>query len=277
MKQIIFGKKKIFYRAQGKGKPVILLHGFAEDGRVWDYQLKQLKEKFFVIVPDLPGSGSSEMLHGKIFIEDYADVIKAIADAELINKNQNQFTLIGHSMGGYITLAFAEKYPGLLNGFGLFHSTAYADDEAKKEARKKGIEFITNNGVVSFLKTTTPNLFSERTKKRKPKLIENLIDLSKNFSAEALIQYYKAMIERPDHTAVLKSFEKPVLFIIGKNDNAVPLKASLQQCHIPSISHIRILERSGHMGMREEKKATTEFLLKFLLYPQYMQQVDLLK
>jgi pimeloyl-ACP methyl ester carboxylesterase len=263
MKQIIFQNKKIFYRTGGKGKPVMLLHGFAEDGNIWNYQFKKLKEKFLVIVPDLPGSGSSEILEGKILIEDYADVVKAIADAELFNEPQNQFTLIGHSMGGYITLAFAEKYPGLLNGFGLFHSTAYADDDAKKEIRRKGIEFIKNNGVDLFIKNTTANLFSEKTKKRNPDIIENLIDISKHFSADALIQYYKAMIERPDRTNVLKSLKKPILFIIGKKDNAVSLQASLKQCHIPSISHIKILKNSGHMGMWEEKREATTFLLDF--------------
>ena len=167
-------------------------------------------------------------------------------------------------MGGYVTLAFAEKYPELLNAFGLFHSTAYADDDAKKEVRRKGIEFITNNGAASFLKTTTPNLFSEKTKKTKPWLVENLLEVSKYFSAEALIQYYNAMIGRPDRTNVLKSFKNPIFFIIGKKDNAVPLQTSLEQCHLPAISHIKILQNSGHMGMWEEKINANVFLLKFL-------------
>ena len=264
MKQIIFRNKKIFYRAEGKGKPVMLLHGFAEDGSIWNYQLKKLKQHFFVIVPDLPGSGSSEMLEGKILIEDYAHVIKAIADAELLNENQNKFTLIGHSMGGYITLAFAEKYAGLLNTFGLFHSTAYADDAAKKETTKKGIEFIKNNGVSLFLETTTANLFSEKTKKQKPELVKKLIELSKNNSAKTLIQYYEVMMQRPDRTLVLKKFLQPILFIIGKDDHAVPLQASLEQCHLPFISYIKILQNSGHEGIWEEKYTATNFLLNFL-------------
>lgn len=266
MKQIIFRNKKISYRAEGKGKPVMLLHGFAEDSNIWNYQLKKLKEKFLVIVPDIPGSGSSELLDGKIFIEDYADVIKAIVDAELAAKISNQFTLIGHSMGGYITVAFAQKYPELLNAFGFFHSTAYADDDAKKELRKKGIEFIKNNGVGLFLKKTTANLFSEQTKKTTPWLIDTLIKNSTYFSSTALIQYYKAMIERPDLTHVLKTFKRPVFFFIGKNDNAVPLKSSLEQCHMPLISYIKILQHTGHMGMWEEKKETNAFLLEFLTH-----------
>ena len=83
-----------------------------------------------------------------------------------ITKPAKSFTLIGHSMGGYITLAFAEKYPEILNAFWLFHSSAYADDDSKKETRKKGIEFIKNNGVAAFVKTSAPNLFSEKTKNK---------------------------------------------------------------------------------------------------------------
>ena len=269
MKQLVFQDKKIFYRTGGKGKPLMLLHGFAEDGNIWNYQLQKLKEKFYVIAPDIPGSGKSEMLEGEISIEDYAEVVKAIVDIEIIKKQKdkggkNLFTLIGHSMGGYITLAFAEKYPGLLNSFGLFHSTAYADDEAKKETRRRGIEFIINNGASSFLKTTAPNLFSEKTKKEKPELVEKLIDQSSHFSSEALIQYYEAMIKRPDRTSVLKSFQQPILFIIGKHDAAIPLQSSLEQCYLPSISHIHILQNSGHMGMWEEKDKATENLLNFL-------------
>lgn len=264
MKQLVFRNKKIFYRTAGKGNPVMLLHGFAEDGNIWNYQFKKLKKKYFMIIPDLPGSGDSEMLEGKIFMEDYADVVKVIADAELTNENKKPFTLIGHSMGGYVTLAFAEKYPERINAFGLFHSTAYADDDQKEESRKKGIEFIQNNGVDLFLKTTTPNLFSEKTKKRKPLLIENLIDTYKNSDPKVLIQYYKAMIERPDRTSILKSFKRPVLFVLGKKDNAVPIQSSLKQCHLPSISYLKVLQNSGHMGMLEDKAESTKFLLKFL-------------
>jgi len=264
LKQIIFKNKKIFYRVEGKGKPVMLVHGFAEDATIWNHQLKKLMEHFLVIVPDLPGSGSSELLEGEIQMEDYADVVKTIINAELSKKKRQQFTLIGHSMGGYITLAFAQKFPNLLNAFGLFHSTAYADDDAKKEIRKKGIEFIKNNGARLFLKNTTANLFSEKTKNTKPALVNDLINNSKYFSSETLIQYYEAMIKRPDRTIVLKTVEKPIMFVIGKNDNAVPFKTSLEQCHLPSISYIKILQNSGHMGMWEEKKQANAFLLEFL-------------
>ncbi|MGN6533641.1 MAG: alpha/beta fold hydrolase [Ginsengibacter sp.] len=267
MRQILFENKKIFYRVEGKGRPVLLLHGFAEDGNIWNNQINALKENNLLIIPDLPGSGRSEMLDGTRTLEDYAEVIKAIADDAIFkntSENKKEFCLVGHSMGGYITLAFAEKYPHLLNSFGLFHSSAFADTEEKKATRRKGISFIQKNGTEAFLKTSIPNLFSEKTKNVKPELITQLFEIAKSISTNALIQYYEAMMVRPDRSSVLKSFAKPVLFIIGKEDTAVPLHDSLSQCHIPAISSVNILSHSAHMGMWEEKELADSILKSFI-------------
>ncbi len=264
MPYIIFQDKKIFYRTEGNGKAVMLLHGFGEDGNIWNFQAEKLKPNYFVIIPDLPGSGQSQMLDGKCTLDDYAEVVKAIADKEISKTEKTTFSLIGHSMGGYITLAFAEKYADRLNSFGLFHSSAFADDQQKIETRKKGIEFIKKNGAIAFLKTSIPNLFSEKTKEQKPELIEKLVSIASTISGEALIQYYEAMIIRPDRTSVLKSFSKPVLFIIGEHDPAVPLQTSLLQCHIPAISSVCILKNSGHIGMWEEEESASTYLENFL-------------
>ncbi len=264
MKHILFKNKKIFYNTGGKGMPVILIHGFAEDSDVWQYQVNELQKKNYTIIPDLPGSGSSEMIEGTIQIEDCADVVKAITDAERNHNNFTTFTVIGHSMGGYIALAFAEKYPELLNGLGLFHSTAYPDDDAKKEARKKGIDFIKNNGAEIFLRSTAPNLFSLKTKDESSEMIEDFINLYKKNTPQSLIQYYNAMMQRPDRISVLKNITSPVLFVTGKNDKAVSLQSSLQQCYLPSVSHIHILQNSAHMGLWEEKAASNIILQQFL-------------
>lgn len=264
MPYINFQNKKIFYRIEGKGKPVLLLHGFGEDGNIWNKQINELKKNNLLIIPDLPGSGQSEILNGNAGLEDYAEVVKAIADEAIFKmKTENQFCLIGHSMGGYITLAFTEKYPSFLNSFGFFHSSAFADSNEKIVVRKKAISFIKENGTEAFLKTMIPTLFTEETKKSRPELIEQLFNISKNISPEALIQYYKAMIKRPARISVLKSFGNPVLFIIGKDDTVIPLQSSLDQCHIPAISSIHILQHSGHEGMWEEEHLSNEFLKDF--------------
>lgn len=256
----LFQHKRIQYKLYGQGKPVILIHGFGEDSKVWEPQIKFLEPYYRLIVPDIPGSGGSEIVPGAN-IETYADIIKALCDIEA---NDEPVHITGHSMGGYITLALAEKFPGLLNSFTLFHSSAFADNEEKKQTRKKAIDFIQEKGAYTFLKTSTPNLFTEQYRSQYPEKVEALIEDGKNFSEAALIQYYEAMIARPDRTDVLKTFSKPVVFIIGEHDQAIPFEVSLKQCHLPIQSHVHILRNSAHMGMWEETEKANDILLSFL-------------
>ena len=259
-KFLLYQNKKIFYRIIGSGNPVVLIHGFGEDGEVWKNQIEFLKDRYQLIIPDLPGSGQSEMIDD-MSIEGMAEVIHSIIHEE----NIEACPVIGHSMGGYITLAFAEKYWNHLTAFGLFHSSAFADSEEKKATRRKGIEFIIQSGAFEFLKTATPNLFSPQTKDEKPELIEEQIAAAHNFSSAALVSYYEAMIKRPDRTDILRKATVPVLFTMGKYDNAIPLEDGLKQCHLPEKSYIHILQKSGHMGMLEEADESNRLLEKFLL------------
>jgi len=258
-KQISIDGKKLSYSVYGNGKPVVLLHGFGEDATVWDQQVDFLKDRFYLIVPELPGMGNSAITDD-MSMEGMAETIKQLLDAEGLNR----VDMIGHSMGGYTMLAFVEKYPGRLSGFGLFHSTAYADNEEKKEARRKGIAFIEQYGAAAFLETATPNLFSPVTKDKQPELIDKQLAGLSNFSPATLVLYYHAMIQRPDRLAVLKNARVPVLFLLGKYDTAVPFQDQLQQCHLPEISYIHILEQSGHMGMLEETAKSNQALEEFL-------------
>jgi pimeloyl-ACP methyl ester carboxylesterase len=259
-REIIIEGNKLFYRIIGNGQPVILIHGFGEDGNVWKNQVESLKTDFRLIIPDLPGSGQSSMDDGQWSMDRFAEIIKSLLDHESITA----CTMIGHSMGGYVTLAFAEKYPGLLNGLGLLHSTSYPDGDEKKAIRRKGIEFMKQYGGFAFLKTSVPNLFSPETKDEMPGLVDEFISSLRNFKADALVSYYEAMMQRPDRTAVLKKFKTPVLFIAGEFDNAVPLKDVLQQSHQPDNSHFHILKNSGHMGMLEEINKSNHFLEEYL-------------
>lgn len=262
----------VFYRIYGDGQPVMLVHGFGETGDVWANQVAYLKDKFLLIVPDLPGSGQSGMIED-MSMEGMSDVLKAILETEsptfppsLRGTKQTgvKTALIGHSMGGYITLAFAEKYSSLLNCFGLFHSTAFPDTDEKKATRRKGIEFMKEHGAFEFLKTAVPNLFSPATKQDSPQLVNDFLQSLSGFSPDALIAYYEAMIRRPDRTEVLKQAGVPVLFIAGESDNAVPMQDILKQTHLPERADINILHGSGHMGMLEEKDKTNLILEKFL-------------
>ena len=269
-KTILYQNKKIFYRSIGSGDPVMLVHGFGEDGNVWDKQVEHLKDKYHLIVPDLPGSGRSEMTND-MSMEGMAEVLHLIIhDIYESSKTPPSgvgglYTVIGHSMGGYITLALVENYWNHVKAFGLFHSSAFPDTEEKKETRKKGIEFIKQHGAFEFLKTSTPNLFSPDSKEQIPTSINNFIESLKAFTPQALVAYYNAMMDRPDRTSILKNTENPVLFIAGEHDNAIPINDVLKQCHLPEKSYIHVLKKSGHMGMMEETENANRILEEFLL------------
>jgi len=260
-RSILYRDSPISYQVVGRGTPIVMIHGFAEDSNLWKYQVTVLSRHFQLIIPDLPGSGHSPFI-ANADIDTYSEIIKQLIEKELPDKET--VSIIGHSMGGYVALAFAEKYPERLNALGLFHSSAFADTEEKKLARKKSIEFINTNGAQAFLKTSIPGLFAEAFTNEHANEIETQIKDVDYFSKEALVQYYEAMIARPDRTAVLKEFAKPVLFIIGEYDKAVPMPISLQQTYLPKEAHIDILHNSGHMGMWEEKEISNKILQEFI-------------
>ena len=271
----------ISYTLQGKGTPVVLLHGFGEDSHIWDPQVLFLQEHCLLIVPDLPGTGGSDLLSLElgvrslesmktpesrlptpdyISIDDYANCIHSLLQHEHISS----CILLGHSMGGYITLAFAEKYPSLLSGFGLIHSTAFADTEEKKKNREKGIVLIEEYGPFPFLKNTIPNLFGAKFKALYPEKVNSFIEAAATFSKESLQQYYRAMMLRPDRTYVLLSNPLPVLFVMGTEDVAAPMEDVLKQVSLPNISYIHVLSHTGHMGMWEATEQMNEYILAFI-------------
>lgn len=257
-KEIKYKGGKLFYRLQGEGPAVMLVHGFGEDGSIWSHQWDALPG-YRLLIPDLPGSGKS-ILSEDVSMEGLADTLHYL----LQNEGISTCTVIGHSMGGYVALAFAERHGHLLQGLGLFHSTAYADSEEKKKTRQKGIEFIEKWGAVPFLQTTIPNLYSSVTKEQQPNLIEAHLKSAEGFQKAALICFYQSMMQRPDRVAVLKQNKLPVLFVLGRYDTAVPLQDGLQQAHQPAWSYVHILEQSGHMGMCEEPEKSNELLREFL-------------
>lgn len=255
---ILYDGGRVFYRVSGQGAAVVLLHGIPADGTLWNNQLKTLA-LFKLITPDLPGSGRSELI-SQTNIEGMAEAVKAILDEE----GESQAVIIGHSLGGYVSLAFAEKYAGRLRGFGLFHSTSYPDSEERKAMRRNAIEFIKTNGAHEFLKTSVANLFAPGNREKNAVEISNLIEKTKIFSSRALISYYEAMLERPDRRAVLANLPFPVLLVAGTYDNAAPLNDILEQSHLPATGYLHVLSQSGHMGMLEEPNKASQVLHEYL-------------
>lgn len=249
------------YIDRGSGFPVMLVHGFPADHNLWEKQAAELEKEYRLLLPDLPGTGYSPLLD-PVSIEDMADFLKAILDQERIEK----CILIGHSMGGYSTLAFAEKYEKRLKGWGLFHSSAYADDDEKKKGRKRSIALMKAYGPEVFLRQMLPNLVSSSFRQNHRKEVKEMISKRTEAGIDTLIPYYHAMWERPDRTQVLRDAGVPVLFVIGKEDTAAPMERVLKQVSLPPVSEVHLFEKVGHLGMVEVPAAATQVLHQFIQF-----------
>lgn len=262
MNYTTFKSKKIHYNSYGKGFPVVLLHGFCEDSSMWNnFRDDLLEEKYKVITIDLPGFGHSEVIPA-ISIEDMAHVVHQIVEELQLES----IILIGHSMGGYVALAYAENYGAQLKGLGMFHSHPYEDTDAVRQNRQKGIDFIQQFGHELYVKRLIPNYFSEKYIGANGFQIDKLILKASQNDAQGIIAAQQAMMKRPDKTEVLKKIACPVWFIVGKLDTTVEQEKSIGQTHLPSVADIHILEKVGHMGMFEAEKETQKLLRQFLLF-----------
>ena len=259
-----FDNRQMGYQKTGTGPAVILLHGFGEDHRIFNSTVTALEKNYTVYTPDLPGTGMSaintDTYPSNFSIEYLADSAAALIKHEKIEN----CTALGHSMGGYATMALAFKYPQYLKGFGLLHSTALPDTPLKIENRLRGISFIEKFGATTFLETTVPNLFGTHTKETNPGIVLDFIQALPQFSNEALIAYYHAMMARPNLTDVLATTTVPVLFVLGDQDIAVALEDTLPQTKMPNSAYLYVLENCGHMGMLEHPVIFNKAVLNFL-------------
>ena len=257
---ISYQDRQVFFKIDGEGFPLVLLHGFCEDHRIWN-DLIPTVENAQIIRIDLPGFGGSETPE-QASIDHYAAAVKQVLD----HLGIRQCLLIGHSMGGYTTLAFAELYPEYLKGFGLFHSHPFADTPEKKQARDKSVQFIQKNGAIHYLKQLIPKLFPSHFLSSKRYLVDRIIFQASKFDPAGIMGGLEAMKNRRDRSLVLQQTPLPVLFILGEHDNLIPFEQQLEQTHWPSTSNVHILLRTGHMGLVEAPHKTARMIQQFLSF-----------
>ena len=259
MKYVSWNDKQVAYEVHGKGKVVVLLHGFCSDSFVWkDFMQDLVEENYKVITIDLPGFGESDLIE-EPSIAKMADAVHAV----LLELKLSSFVLMGHSMGGYITLNYLEKYPENIAGIGLIHSHPFADSEEKKAAREKGIEFITRIGHPLYVKQLIPTLFTEKAVRSNSFMVDKLIFRASRYKSQGIIDALTAMKNRPDRSDVLRNSKVPVLFIIGEKDQAIPHEYSMEQTHLAETASIHILPKVAHMGMFEAEKPTQLIIRQF--------------
>ncbi len=246
------------FKCTGTGPCLVLLHGFCEDSGIWDDFVPELSRKYSVIVPDLPGFGESAALESTT-IEDMADAVCKV----LQKIGASRFVAVGHSMGGYVALALAEKHPDATSGLMLFHSTAMADCEKKRLDRQAAIDSIEQYGTRPFLTGFFRNLFTEEYALRSPKTVEKLKQRVESLPSKGLTNAISAMMHRTDKTALLSQLNCPIGFIAGDKDSFVPLEKTLVECYLPKMSEIHVLPNVGHAGMFERSVETMEMVDDF--------------
>ena len=250
MEKININSIQLAYARRGKGTPLVLLHGFPLDHHLWDEVVPLLEDTFDVILPDLRGFGNSTMLEVPHSIDDYASDIASLLD----HLNIQRAAIVGHSMGGYVALAFVRLYPERVSGLGLVSSQVLADPPERKEGRYKSAADVSENGIGSVVETMTPKFSADEG-------LQSYARASmERQQPAAYIGALKAMAERADSTSLLSSFDFPVVVVHGDADALIPIdrardvKAALPQAHLVEISG------AGHMPMMEAKEKTAQAL-----------------
>ncbi len=245
-----FNGNKIHYTTEGQGDVVVLLHGFLESLLIWKDFSHELSGNFTVVCIDLPGHGKSECIGSVHSMDKVAEVVKGITDYLKISS----FVLIGHSMGGYVSLQFADMYPDMIKGLGLFHSQALADTEEAKIKRERTCEIVKQNRK-GFISEFIPDLFAPENVEKFDAEIRILQSQVKDMTAEAIIAALNGMKIREDKLSVLIGLNAPILFILGKKDSRVNMQQAMAQAMLPGHSEVLLLD-VGHMGYIESRDET---------------------
>ncbi len=250
---------KIRYRDVGKGNTIVLLHGYLESLKVWNGIVKGLKDDYRVIAIDLPGQGHSTISKEVQTMEIMAKEVKLV----LNNLKVDKCFMIGHSLGGYVSLAFLELFPEMLTGISLFHSSPYSDTEEKKRNRDREIELLKKGKKNMLYSMHMSDIFAKDNVANFAKRIEKLTERAKKTPTEYIISVLKGMKQRPDRSELLKNTKLPVQYVIGAKDNFIPMSI-LNTLQLPEKSEVVTLKNSGHIGMYEEKEKSIEIIKAFM-------------
>lgn len=239
---------------------VVLLHGYLESLLVWEEFIPLLYKKVRVVTLDLPGHGISVVQGDTHTMEFMADTVAAGVRALGITR----CTVVGHSMGGYVALALCERHPELLDGLVLLSSTPYADSPEKAENRRREIDLV-QAGRKELLSRVAPAAgFAEENRARMADEIEDLTEQVFVTEDEGIVALLNGMITRKDRSEVLRTTKVPVLFILGRKDNYIPVETAEKMVAEHPEARVVWLENSGHMGFLEEPEATAAALLDFV-------------
>jgi pimeloyl-ACP methyl ester carboxylesterase len=254
--------KKISYFKTGQGPAVMLIHGYPAHPGIWRHIYPALSEHYTVLMPELMHEEGAWLQDDTTTMELLAAGFNDILEAEQIE----HVVMAGHSMGGYMALAFADAYPEKLKGLSLVHSKPAADTEEKNAARLKTINIIDQGGKIPFTRQMVPSLFHDSFRGREPEVIAAETALAQEVSATALSAFYSAIMHRPDRTDVLYNAACPAQYIIGKSDNMFEIHKDLSVKTLANVNFVSLYADCAHMSMLEKPALLLQDLKSFISY-----------
>ena len=256
MKQILFKNSKISYSDSGKGTAIVLLHGFLENQTMWQAFVPELSKKYRVITIDLLGHGNTECLGYIHSMEDNADMVHEVLSELRIRKA----ILVGHSMGGYVALAYAELYSETLKGLVLLNSTSRADSEERKINRTRAIKVVKKD-FGTFIRISIANLFSEDNRERLSSEIQKVTAEALKTPLQGIVASLEGMKIRKDREVLLHFAPYPKLLVLGKRDSVLNYEESREQIENTNMQLTTFPD--GHMSHIENKDELLKVLLQF--------------
>ena len=250
---VLYKESKIHIRHYGTGPAVVFLHGFMESQGMWNFAVGPLAKKYQIITLDQLGHGKTTFVGPTNTMEQMAEAVKTVLDTLKVA----EVLLIGHSLGGYVSLAFAEAYPERVRGMMLFHSHPFADSKQKQEDRLRSIA-AADKAPERYIRTTFHKLFWESNRKRYAAAVEQALQEALATPKEGLLATLEGMRIRKDRRHILENTSFHNHLVIGAHDTAVPSEG-LRELNVPKT----IFEECGHMGHIEERETSLEVISRF--------------
>jgi pimeloyl-ACP methyl ester carboxylesterase len=247
-KRIRYREIDLVYRDLGEGPCIVLLHGYLESGEIWNSFAALMGDTNRLIIPDLPGHGASGTWGNIHTMEELAHVLHSILEKEGIGK----IFLAGHSMGAYVTLAFAALFPDKLWAYALVHSTPFADTEEKRLNRDREISLVRCGRKRQIVLVNIPKAFADSNIDQLEEELEHSKLLALRCPDDGIVALLNGMKERSDRSALLANQDLPLLLIGGMKDNYIPEEVFDSVASLAPHARVVRLEESGHMGFIEE-------------------------
>jgi pimeloyl-ACP methyl ester carboxylesterase len=256
----LYRQRRICYTDSGEGAVVVLLHGYLESSEVWNGFYEKLASEFRVISVDLPGHGLSDIYDEVHSMEFMATVIKELLESLNIKKG----FITGHSLGGYVALAFVELFPEYLSGYCLFHSHPLPDSPEAIEKRIREIVIVRAGKKHLMYPDNVERMFAPSNLEKYSEALRRSKEIASRLPGDGIIAVLSGMMQRPSRLGVMEEGKVPCLWILGSMDSYIPCDLIQSKVKLPQNATVVVLEDSGHLGFIEEEDNSVDVITKFV-------------